>query len=159
MLWSAGARRAAGVPSRPLSMMLAAAISAGTATMPKVAGTQWFLTDGARSGGFLSAAPATIRGMCGTAPTFPITGLAFGQLQDAYEAAYTDKIADQVYAPNVWDGFHLLAAAMVQQSNKFPSEDVGGEHLRDAITAVSRDGQTFHAGQWRDLISALRANR
>jgi ABC-type branched-subunit amino acid transport system substrate-binding protein len=124
---------------------------------PKIPGMQFFMTDGARSSGFLTGAPASVRTMCGTAPTFPISGLAYGQLSMSYEATYTDKIADQVFAPNVWDGFHLLAAAMVQQSYGHPGEDLGGEHLRDAITTVSRDGQTFHAGQWRDLIAALRA--
>lgn len=124
---------------------------------PMVDGMQFFMTDGARSSGFLTGAPTSLRGMCGTAPTFPITGLAYGQLKDAYEAKNTDKIEDQVFAPNVWDAFHLIAAAAVQQSRKYPDEDLGGEHLRDAITDVSRGGQTFHAGQWRDLISAIRA--
>jgi len=124
---------------------------------PRVANMQFFMTDGARSSGFLTAAPASVRGMCGTAPTFPISGVAYRELKMAYEATYTDAIGDQVFAPNVWDGFHLLAAAMVQQANAHRGEDLGGEHLRDAITLVSRDGQTFHSGQWRDLISALRS--
>ncbi len=124
---------------------------------PRIANMQWFMTDGARSGGFLSAAPASLRGMCGTAPTFPVNGLAYTELKTSYEAAYTDSIDAQVFAPNVWDGFHLLAAAMVHQSVNHSGEDVGGANLRDAITLVSRDGQTFHSGQWRDLISALRS--
>ncbi|HTL32333.1 MAG TPA: ABC transporter substrate-binding protein [Kofleriaceae bacterium] len=124
---------------------------------PLIPGMQFFMTDGARSSGFLSAAPASVHQMCGTAPTFPIRGLAYRQLQDAYEAAFTDKIGDQVFAPNVWDAVHLFAASMVQQRHAHPDEDVGGEHLRDAITAVSKDGQTFHSGQWRDLIASLRA--
>ncbi|MBZ0231733.1 MAG: ABC transporter substrate-binding protein [Deltaproteobacteria bacterium] len=124
---------------------------------PRIADMQWFMTDGARSGGFLSAAPMSLRGMCGTAPTFPVNGLAYTELQTAYEASYDDSIDAQVFAPNVWDGFHLLAAAMVHQSVNHSGEDLGGANLRDAITTVSRDGQTFHAGQWRDLISALRS--
>jgi ABC-type branched-subunit amino acid transport system substrate-binding protein len=128
--------------------------NAGT---PRIAGMQWFMTDGARSSGFLTGAPASVRGMCGTAPTFPVQGLAYGELQTAYEAAYTDTIGDQVFAPNVWDGFHLLAAAMAYQARNNPSDELGGEHLRDAITLISRDGQTFHAGLWRDLISAIRS--
>jgi ABC-type branched-subunit amino acid transport system substrate-binding protein len=124
---------------------------------PRIANMQWFMTDGARSSGFLTQAPASVRGMCGTAPTFPVTGLAYGELQTAYEAAYTDSIGDQVFAPNVWDGFHLIAAAMVQQTYAHRGEDLGGEHLRDAITTVSRDGQTYHSGLWRDMISAIRA--
>jgi len=124
---------------------------------PMIPNMQFFMTDGARSSGFLTGAPTSMRGMCGTAPTFPITGLAYGQLKDAYEAKNTDKIGDQVFAPNVWDAFHLIAAAAVQQSRKYSGEELGGEHLRDSITTVSRDGQTFHAGQWRDLISAIRS--
>jgi ABC-type branched-subunit amino acid transport system substrate-binding protein len=122
---------------------------------PRIAGMQWFMTAGARSSGFLSAAPPSIRGMCGTAPTFPITGYAYRELQMAYEATYDDEIGEQVFAPNVWDGFHLLAAALVSQSRD--TDELGGAGLRDEITLVSRDGQTFHAGLWRDLISALRS--
>ena len=124
---------------------------------PQIPNMQWFMTDGARSSGFLDAVPASLRGMCGTAPTFPIQGLAYARLTDAYEAVYTDKIGDQVFAPNVWDGFHILAAAMVHQARRYPNEDLGGEHLRDAITLISREGQTFHSGQWRDLTLALRS--
>jgi branched-chain amino acid transport system substrate-binding protein len=124
---------------------------------PLITGMQFFMTDGARSSGFLSAAPSSVRKMCGTAPTFPIRGLAYRNLQEAYEATFTDKIGDQVFAPNVWDAFHLFAAAMVQQHQAHPDEDLGGEHLRDAITMVSKDGQTFHSGQWRDLIASARA--
>ena len=124
---------------------------------PRIANMQWFMTDGARSSGFLTAVPTSIRGMCGTAPTFPIQGLAYQRLSEEYEKAFTDKIGDQVFAPNVWDGFHLIAAAMVHQAKNFPNEDLGGDHLRDAITTISRDGQTFHAAQWRDLVSSLLA--
>jgi ABC-type branched-subunit amino acid transport system substrate-binding protein len=124
---------------------------------PRIANMQFFMTDGARSSGFLTAAPASLRGMCGTAPTFPVTGLAYGELQTAYEAAYTDSIGDQVFAPNVWDGFHILGAAMIEQSYAHRGEELGGEHLRDAITTVSRDGQTYHSGLWRDMVAALRA--
>ncbi|HUQ05987.1 MAG TPA: ABC transporter substrate-binding protein [Kofleriaceae bacterium] len=124
---------------------------------PRIANMQWFMTDGARSSGFLSAAPTSLRGMCGTAPTFPVNGLAYGELKTAYDEVNTDSIEAQVFAPNVWDGFHLLAAAMAHQSRNHSGEELGGEHLRDAITLVSRDGQTFHSGLWRDLISAIRA--
>jgi branched-chain amino acid transport system substrate-binding protein len=124
---------------------------------PRIANMQFFMTDGARSSGFLTAAPASLRGMCGTAPTFPVTGIAYGQLETAYEAAYTDSIGDQVFAPNVWDGFHLLGAALIQQTYAHRGEELGGENLRDAITLVSRDGQTYHSGLWRDMVSAMRA--
>lgn len=123
---------------------------------PLIAGMQFFFTDGARSGTFLTATPPSVRGMCGTAPTFPITGLAYGLLQTTYNGAYEDEIGDQVYGPNVWDAFHLIAAALVHQSRNFSGEELGGEHLRDAITTVSRDGQVFTASQWRDLVSAIR---
>lgn len=124
---------------------------------PLIPGMEFFMTDGARSNGFIMGAPTSARKMCGTAPTYPISGLAFDTFEMAYESKYTDSIDAQVYAPNVWDAFHVIAAAAVQQTRKYPSEDLGGEHLRDAITDVSRDGQQFHAGQWRDLISAIRS--
>lgn len=124
---------------------------------PLVANMEFFFTDGARSGGFLGGAPASVRGMCGTSTTVPLQSLAFRELQSAWNAKYTENVADQVYTPNVWDGIHIIAAAAVQQRYKYPDEDLGGDRLRDAITAVSRDGQTFHAGQWRDLISSLRS--
>lgn len=128
--------------------------NSGSPTIPNM---QWFMTDGARSAGFLSAAPATVRGMCGTAPTYPEQGTAYEALKNAYEADNTDVIEEQVFAPNVWDAFHLFAAAMVQQANEFPGEDIGGEHLRDAITEVSTGGQVYNALQWREIISALRS--
>lgn len=123
---------------------------------PLIPGMQFFFTDGARSGDFLVGAPQSVRNMCGSAPTYPLTGLAYSLLENAYDGQYDDAIGDQVYGPNVWDAFHLTAAALVHQSRQYPGEDLGGEHLRDAITTVSRDGQVFHAGQWRDMISAIR---
>ena len=127
----------------------------GTPIIPNM---QWFMTDGARSSGFLTAAPASVRRMCGTAPTYPDDGDAYSQLADAYTRRFPqDSIGAQIYAPNVWDAYHLLAAAMVAQQSQHPGEPLGGEHLRDAITTVSKTGQIFHAGQWRDLVSALRA--
>jgi branched-chain amino acid transport system substrate-binding protein len=124
---------------------------------PTVAGLQWFMTDGARSSGFLDAAPNSLYGMCGTAPTFPTDGVAYTALKDAFETAYPDTtVEDQVFAPNVWDAFHILAAAMVQQAHDYPNESLGGPHLRDAITTVARDGQVKTADQWRDIISAIR---
>jgi ABC-type branched-subunit amino acid transport system substrate-binding protein len=124
---------------------------------PMVPGMQFFMTDGARTMGYLTGAPASARGMCGTAPTFPKDGLAYPAFRDAYNAKYDDDVDSLVYTPNVWDGFHVIAAAAVQQSRKFSGEELGGEHLRDALTEVSRGGQTFHAGQWRDIISAIRS--
>jgi ABC-type branched-subunit amino acid transport system substrate-binding protein len=121
---------------------------------PVFTGTSFFMTDGARSSGFLTGAPTSVRGMCGTAPTFPVNGLAYQSLKTAYEAKNPgEKLEDQVYAPNVWDATHLLAAAMVQQMHDHSGEDVGGADLREAITAASKSGQTVRADQWRTLIS------
>jgi neutral amino acid transport system substrate-binding protein len=124
---------------------------------PMVDGMQFFMTDGARSQGFLDGAPASVRKMCGTAPTYPKDGLAYPTFADAYKAKYDDDVASLIYTPNVWDGFHVIAAAAVQQSRKYPNEDLGGEHLRDALTEVSRGGQQFQASEWRDLIAAIRS--
>ncbi|MCA9677321.1 MAG: ABC transporter substrate-binding protein [Myxococcales bacterium] len=123
---------------------------------PVIPGMQFFMTDGARSSGFLTGAPASVHGMCGTAPTFPFNGLAYTTLKDAYEAVNDDVIEDQVFAPNVWDGFFLIAAAAGQQAVDYPGEPLGGAHLRDALTPVSRDGQIFKAADWRDLIISIR---
>lgn len=124
---------------------------------PMVPNMQFFMTDGARSQGFLDGAPASVRKMCGTAPTYPESGLAYPTFADAYKAKYDDDVASLIYTPNVWDGFHVIAAAAVQQARKYPNEDLGGEHLRDALTEVSRGGQQFQAREWRDLIAAIRA--
>jgi ABC-type branched-subunit amino acid transport system substrate-binding protein len=124
---------------------------------PLIQGMKFFMTDGARSNGFLTAAPASARTMCGTAPTYPENGLAYTTFQQAYDAKYMDSVGAQVYAPNVWDAFHVIAAAAVQQSRTYPSDELGGEHLRDALTDVSRGGQQFQAGEWRDLIAAIRS--
>jgi ABC-type branched-subunit amino acid transport system substrate-binding protein len=118
---------------------------------------EWFMTDGARSGGFLTGAGPKVAGMCGTAPTYPESGSAYGALEDRWNAAYPGQnLADQVYAPNVWDAFHLIAAAMIAQANTYPGEPLGGAHLRDEITTVSDEGQIFNAREWRTMISALR---
>jgi ABC-type branched-subunit amino acid transport system substrate-binding protein len=117
-------------------------------------GLQFFMTDGARSLGFLGGIPDSIAGMRGTAPTIPLEGPAFGILRTAYEKRNADKIEDQVFAPNVWDAFHLIGAALAKQ--KADGEGFGGPGLRDAITDVSRGpGQIFHAGQWGDLMAAI----
>jgi branched-chain amino acid transport system substrate-binding protein len=117
---------------------------------------EWFMTDGARSSGFLTGAPASMLDMCGTAPTFPVSGLAYAALQSAYESRYTDTLDDQVFAPNVWDAVYLLATALEQQHHDFPDEELGGEHLRDRIFSVSREGQVFRADQWRDIVGNIR---
>jgi ABC-type branched-subunit amino acid transport system substrate-binding protein len=123
---------------------------------PDLANVEWFFTDGARSQGFLNNAPAEVLGMKGTAPTYPVTGDAYSELAEAYDARWTDNLNDQVYAANVWDAVYLLAAAIAYQDEHFPGEPIGGEHLRDAITTVSRGpGQIFHAGQWADMMSAV----
>jgi branched-chain amino acid transport system substrate-binding protein len=118
-------------------------------------GLKWFFTDGARSMGFLTGAPESIVGSLGTAPTNPDTGDAYGVLVDRYDSVSSDHVTDQVYAANVWDAVFLIAAAMVQQSTQFPDEPIGGEHLRDAITSVSRAGQIYNAGQWADMVAAI----
>lgn len=123
---------------------------------PRIPGMQFFMTDGARSGGFIDAAPRSITSMCGTAPTYPVTGQGYIALQRAYERMYDDELAAQVFAPNVWDAFHLLGAALIAQSVEYPDEPLGGPHLRDAITAVSKDGQQRTAAVWQDIVLDLR---
>lgn len=124
---------------------------------PVIPGMQFFFTDGARSQNFLDGAPDAVAGMCGSAPTYPVRGDAYDVLKDAYEEDNTDVLEAQVYAPNVWDAFHLIAAGLVQQVRQDPDAPVGGAGLRDAITEISKGGQILHAGEWRNIISNLRA--
>jgi ABC-type branched-subunit amino acid transport system substrate-binding protein len=125
---------------------------------PLIANMQFFMTDGARSSGFLDVAPVTVRGMCGSAPTFPVSGLAYQALKLAFETANPGStVEEQVFAPNVWDATHLLAMALAQQANDFPDDTLGGEHLRDAITPVSKGGSIRRADEWRDILQAIRA--
>jgi ABC-type branched-subunit amino acid transport system substrate-binding protein len=124
---------------------------------PDLANIEWFFTDGARSQGFLMNAPAEVLGMKGTAPTYPVTGDAYTELNDAYTLEeWGDNLNDQVYAANVWDAVYLLAAAIAYQDEHFPGQPIGGPALRDAINTVSKGpGQIFHAGQWADMMSAI----
>jgi branched-chain amino acid transport system substrate-binding protein len=117
---------------------------------------KWFLTDGARTQDFLAMAPAAMVGTCGTAASFPVNGLAYSALREAYEDVETDSLDAQVYAPNVWDAVHMFAIAMVQQTLTYPDEEIGGRHLRDALTAVSTGGQVFRADQWRNMVGSIR---
>lgn len=123
---------------------------------PRIPGMTFFMTDGARSGGFLAAAPSSVVSMCGTAPTYPVTGQGYQTLQRAYELMYDDALAAQVFAPNVWDAFHLLGAALIAQSVDYRDEPLGGPHLRDAITEVSKEGQQRTAAVWQDIVLDLR---
>jgi branched-chain amino acid transport system substrate-binding protein len=123
------------------------------------AGVKWFFTDGEHTevfrGGLKAAGIAGTDIVGGTAATNPTTGEAYGVLQDHYDTlGLTTGIVQ--YSSNTWDAFFLIAAALVQQDHDFPGEPFGGVHLRDAITSVSRDGQIFHAGQWRDLAASIR---
>jgi|GEM_PF-5156129 len=123
---------------------------------PQIPNLRWFLTDGARSTGFLESMPASMLGAQGTAPTFPSQGSAYQVLKTAYEKRYDDNISDQVFGANVWDATHLIAAAIAKQSHDTGPDSIGQEGLRDAITVVSRSpGQIFHAGQWQDMMAAI----
>jgi len=123
---------------------------------PVVPGLEFFMSHGARTTGFLAEAPASVRGMCGSAATYPNNGLAYRVLKDAYEQRYDGTLEAILAGPNVWDAFHLIAAAAIRQSHTFPGEPLRGPHLRDAIGEVSHDGQIFTAGDWRDLVGAIR---
>jgi branched-chain amino acid transport system substrate-binding protein len=117
---------------------------------------KWFFTDGARSVGFITDLDNKLVGSLGTAPTFPVTGDAYGVLADRYMQMFTDDPAATTGTTNAWDAVFQIAAALVKQDHDFPGEAFGGEHLRDNLTAVSRGpGQIFHAGQWRDLVASI----
>jgi branched-chain amino acid transport system substrate-binding protein len=117
---------------------------------------KWFMTDGARTQKFLTDAPPAMVGSCGTAASFPVNGLAYSALKQAYESRASDSLEAQVYAPNVWDAVYLFAIGMIQQHETYPGEPIGGRHLRDALTSVSAGGQVFRADQWRNMVGAIR---
>jgi len=123
---------------------------------PLLPGLRWFLTDGARSSGFLSGMAATLVNTEGTAPTSPIQGVAYETLVAAYELRNSDKLSEQVFGANVWDAVHVIAAAIAKQSHDSGPDALGGDGLRVALTDVSRGpGQIFHAGQWADMMGAI----
>ena len=118
---------------------------------------RWFLSDAAKQSALFGAAatelPATIAGVRGSAPTYPRTGLAFRTYGDEMLARLGMDITKESYFPNVWDSVHLLAGGLTLQDRK--GEELGGPGLRDAIQAVSKGGQVFHAGQWRDFVASI----
>lgn len=118
---------------------------------------EWFLTDGARSTGFLTGLPTSMVGTEGTAPTFPTLGPAYGQLEDAFADAFPgEDVGQEVFAPNVWDCTYLIATGLLQQSHD--GEAFGGAGLRDSIMDISRGpGVILHAGQWRDITTTVNA--
>jgi branched-chain amino acid transport system substrate-binding protein len=140
------------------------ALTKAWATSGKVPAMQWLFTDGARTSRFLAETPDKAIGMCGTAATFPVNGLAYSTLTRAYEGLYgasddpgVRDLDAQIYAPNVWDAVHLFGLAMVQQTLTYPGEPIGGAHLRDLLTEVSTEGQVFRADQWRNMVGSMRS--
>lgn len=120
---------------------------------------RWFLSDAAKQsalfGDAASELPATIIGVRGSAATYPRSGLAFRTYSDEMLARTGMDLSGEAYFPNAWDAVHLLAGALAQQARN--GGEFGGPGLRDAINAVSKGGQVFHAGQWRDFVSSIRA--
>lgn len=122
-----------------------------SAELPDLA---WLLSDGVKSTTFFGSGSGVLKagaeGLRGTAPTSPRASVAF----QAYVDAVGQDLAEAAFFPNTWDAVHLIAAALTAQS--VAGEELGGPGLRDAITDVSRGGQIYHAGEWRDLVSQLR---
>ncbi len=147
-------------PAPEVIMMVAleqdalAIVNAWDADGSTLPSSEWFLTDGARSSGFLAGLPASLVGSEGTAPTFPILGDAYGEVEDAFMDAQGRDIAQEVFGPNVWDATYLIAAGLLVQDAA--GEEFGGTGLRDAITDVSHGpGVVLHAGQWRDITTTV----
>lgn len=119
---------------------------------------QWFFADAVKQSAFFgegaTALPAAAAGQRGTAPTYPKEGTAFQTYIDVMLDRIEMDLSDEAYFPNTWDAVYLLAAALVQQAQE--GDAFGGPALRDAITEVSQGGQTFHAGQWRNLVSQIK---
>lgn len=118
----------------------------------------WFLADAAKQSALFGEGatelPATVTGVRGSAPTYPSTGIAFQTYIDVMLERTGMDVSQEAYFPNTYDAVYLLAAGLLRQQTA--GEDFGGPGLRDAILEVSSDGQVFHAGQWRDLVSAIR---
>lgn len=119
---------------------------------------KWFLADAAKQSALFgegaTVLPSTIVGVRGSAPTYPRSGLAFQTYIDVVLERTGMDVTQEAYFPNTWDAVYLLAAGLVKQAAD--GESFGGVGLRDAIVEVSRDGQVFHSGQWRDLVLLLR---
>ena len=119
----------------------------------------WFLTDGARTSGFVSSAPESIDGVVGTSRTNPVIGDAYEVFEDAYEDRFPEEnIAETAYTAQVWDGIWLFAAGLTLQEQRNPGGTFGGLGLARAIKDISSGpGVILHAGQWRDLLAAVDA--
>ncbi len=124
-----------------------------------VPAVEWFFSDSAKASSIFgdvgTELPPEADGLKGTAPTSPKTSIAFQTFVDAVANVEGIDVSDQAYTQNTWDAAYLLAAALVQLSAD--GDDFTGEDIRDALPAVSKEGQTLHAGQWRDLVSRARA--
>lgn len=119
----------------------------------------WFLTDGARTSGFVAAAPDSIDGVVGTSRTNPVIGDAYEVFEDAYEDRFPEEnIAETAYTAQVWDAVWLFAAGLTLQEERNPGGRLGGLGLSLAIKDISSGpGVILHAGQWRDLLAAVKA--
>lgn len=119
---------------------------------------KWFLSDAAKQSALFGMTgtelPTTVTGVRGSAPTYPRQGLAFRTYSETMLAKLGTDISTEAYFPNAWDAVHLLAGGLAQQAND--GQEFGGAGLRDAIFAVSKGGQVFHAGQWRDFAASIR---
>ncbi len=120
---------------------------------------QWFFSDSAKASAIFgdtgTELPAGADGLRGTAPTSPKTSIAYQTFVDSVAEVEGIDVSDQGYTQNTWDAVYLAAAALVQQS--VDGDEFGGDSLRTALSEVSKDGQTLHAGQWRDLVSRVRS--
>jgi branched-chain amino acid transport system substrate-binding protein len=122
---------------------------------------QWFFSDSAKATAVFGSTatsdllPAAASGLRGTAATSPKTSVAFQTFVDAVAEEEGIDVADQAYTQNTWDAVYLTAAALVQQS--VDGDPFGGAAIKQTLSEVSQGGQTFHAGQWRDLVSQVRS--
>jgi ABC-type branched-subunit amino acid transport system substrate-binding protein len=118
---------------------------------------QWFGGDAVRQDAFFgigatALAPEAV-GIRGTAPTYPTQSTAYQTYIEVMLDRIEMDLTDEAYFPNTWDAVYLLAAGLVAQAQD--GDVFGGPGLRDALHEVSQGGQTFHAGQWRNLVSQI----
>lgn len=117
---------------------------------------KWFLSDAAKQNALFGDASTELpmAGVRGSAPTYPRLGLAFSTYSLEMMNRTGMDLSKEAYFPNAWDAVHVLAGGLAQQAAK--GQELGGPQLKDAINAVSKGGQVFHAGQWRDFVASIK---
>jgi ABC-type branched-subunit amino acid transport system substrate-binding protein len=116
---------------------------------------EWFFTDGVKTTAFANSRPNALESMRGTAPTHS-HGVVFDEFQSAFVAAYDEDVDQEAFLANNYDSVHLLALALARQAAEWPPQPLGGERLRDALTAVAtKPGTLVRASEYAQAVRLL----